>query len=344
MSFQVSLPDHIIIGASGGGAFYVNGSYDPASKLTYWGTGNPVPGYDATYRPGDNLYTSSVLALDPANGKVSWFHQYTPNDNRDYDETGSHILIDTKVNGEDRKIVSHAGRNGFEYVFDRGNGQFLKAGQYVKEATWTKGIDPKTGKPLEYDPGKDFQVYAEGVDVNQDKRTRRICPDTSGGNNYWPATYSRKTSLVYIPANEGCANLTPDQKSHVKGNFVGGTTADAGRITSSIIAVDPTTAQVKLRHEMPYPNFAGTLSTAGGIVVTALLDGTIVALDDQTLEELWRLNMGTGFNAPPMTYAVDGKQYIAIASGLFRNARNKLSRSPEMKNVSSATMIFVFGL
>jgi alcohol dehydrogenase (cytochrome c) len=329
---------------TGGGAFYVTGSYDPAAKLTYWGTGNPVPGYDASYRPGDNLYTSSVLALDPASGKITWFHQYTPNDNRDYDETGTHILIDAKVNGEDRKVVAHAGRNGFQYTFDRTNGQFLKAGQYVKEANWTKGIDPKTGKPLEYDPGKNFQVYAEGPDVNQDKRTRRICPDTSGGNNYWPSTYSRKTALLYVPANEGCANVTPDITSHVKGNFVGGQTADAGRITSSIIALDPTTSQVKMRHELAYPNFAGALSTAGGIVVTALLDGTIVALDDQSLDELWRVNMGTGFNAPPMTYSVGGKQYIAIASGLFRNARNKLSRSPEMKNVSSATMIFVFGL
>jgi alcohol dehydrogenase (cytochrome c) len=329
---------------TGGGAFYVTGSYDPATNLTYWGSGNPVPGYDASYRPGDNLYTSSVLAFDADSGKIQWHFQYTPNDSRDYDETGTHILIDTKVNGEDRKIVSHAGRNGFQYIFDRGNGQFLKAGQYVKEVTWTKGIDPKTGKPLEYDPSKPFQVYAEGDEANTNKRTRRICPDTSGGNNYWPSSYSQKTKLLYIPANEGCANVTPDTASHVKGNFVGGSTADAGRITSSVIAVDPVTAEVKMRKEMPYPNFAGVLSTAGGIVVTALLDGTIMAFDDQTLEELWRVNVGTGFNAPPMTYAVNGKQYIAIASGLFRNARNKLSRSPEMKNLSSATMIFVFGL
>jgi alcohol dehydrogenase (cytochrome c) len=101
---------------------------------------------------------------------------------------------------------------------------------------------------------------------------------------------------------------------------------------------------MKMRKAFAYPNFAGVLSTAGGIVMTALLDGTIVALDDQTLEELWSVNVGTGFNAPPMTYAVGGKQYIAIASGLFRNARNKLARSPDMKNFSNATMIFVFGV
>ncbi|HLH97785.1 MAG TPA: PQQ-binding-like beta-propeller repeat protein [Xanthobacteraceae bacterium] len=332
--------------ATGGGAFYVTGSYDPASNLTYWGTGNPVPGYDAARRPGDNLYTSSVLALDAANGKIGWYFQYTPNDNRDYDETGTHILIDTKVNGEERKIVSHAGRNGFEYVLDRGNGQFLKAVQHVDQVTWTKGIDPKTGKPVEYDPAKDFQVYAEGPDVNADKRTRRVCPDTAGGTNYWPASYSRRTSLIYIPALESCASVMPDYAMHVKSNFAGGTTGNTpgGGNTSSIVAFDPSTGEVKLRKTLPYPNFAGVLSTAGGIVVTALLDGTIVALDDSTLDELWSINVGTGFNAPPMTYAIDGKQYIAIASGLFRNARNRLGRSPELKNLPNATMIFVFGL
>jgi alcohol dehydrogenase (cytochrome c) len=330
---------------SGGGAFYVTGSFDPASNLTYWGTGNPVPGYDASRRPGDNLYTSSVLALDAGSGKMSWYFQYTPNDNRDYDETGSHILIDTKVNGEDRKIVSHAGRNGFEYIFDRGNGQFLKATQHVDQVTWTKGIDPKTGKPVEYDAGKDFQLYAEGPHVNDDKVTRRVCPDTAGGTNYWPASYSQKTKLIYIPALESCSAVTPDFAMHVKGNFAGGTTAGTtGSNSSSIAALDPATGELKLRKTFAYPNFAGVLSTAGGIVVTALLDGTIVALDDQTLEELWSVNVGTGFNAPPMTYAVDGKQYIAIASGLFRNARNKLARSPDMKNISNSTMIFVFGL
>ena len=193
---------------TGGGAFYVTGSYDPASNLTYWGTGNPVPGYDAARRPGDNLYTSSVLALDGGSGKINWYFQYTPNDSRDYDETGTHILIDTKVNGEDRRIVSHAGRNGFDYILDRGNGQFLKAVQHVDRVTWTKGIDPKTGKPVEYDPGKDFQLYADAPNANDDKVSRRVCPDTVGGTNYWPTSYSRRTGLIYIPAQEGCSTVT----------------------------------------------------------------------------------------------------------------------------------------
>jgi alcohol dehydrogenase (cytochrome c) len=329
---------------SGGGAFYVTGSYDPATNTTYWGSGNPVPGYDSTYRPGDNLYTNSLLAIDAATGKFNWHFQYTPNDNRDYDETGTHILIDTTINGENRKIVSHAGRNGFNYSFDRLNGQFLKAGQHVGKVTWTKGIDPKTGKPVDYDPARDVQIYAEPANVNDDKVTRNVCPDNAGGTNYWPAAYSPKTKFVYIPELEGCSDMTPDHSRHVKGKFDGGTYVNPGRISSGIVMFDPASGEVKKRADFAYPNFAGVLSTAGGIVVTALLDGTVVALDDQTLEELWRINVGTGFNAPPMTYAVDGKQYIAIASGLFRNAKNKLSKAPEMKNQSNATMIFVFGL
>jgi alcohol dehydrogenase (cytochrome c) len=329
---------------TGGGAFYVTGSYDPDTNVTYWGSGNPVPGYDSAYRPGDNLYTNSLLAIDAATGKFNWHFQYTPNDSMDYDETGSHILIDTKVDGDDRKIVSHAGRNGYNYVFDRLNGQFIKAVQHVGKVTWTKGIDPKTGRPVDYDPARDVQIYAEPANVNDDKVTRRVCPDNAGGTNYWPASYSRKTRMIYIPELEGCADITPDYTAHVKGKFAGGSYVNPGRITSGIVMLDPATGEVNKRIDLPYPNFAGVLSTAGGIVVTALLDGTILAFDDQTLAELWRINVGTGFNAPPMTYAVDGKQYIAIASGLFRNARNKLSRAPEMKHFSNATMIFVFGL
>jgi len=329
---------------TGGGAFYVTGSYDPQTNLTYWGSGNPAPGYDASHRPGDNLFTSSAIAFNVANGKMEWYFQYTPNDNRDYDETGTHILIDTKVNGEDRKIVTHPGRNGFNYTFDRVNGQFLKAGQYVGKVTWTKGIDPKTGKPVDYDPTKDFQLYAEPANVNADKTTRRVCPDQSGGNNFWPSSYSPKTQMLYIPSVEGCSDITPDHSAHVKGKFAGGTYVNPDRLTSGIVVVDPTTGTQKSRKDLPYPNSAGVLATAGGIVVTALLDGTIVALDDETLEQLWTVNVGTGFNAPPMTYAVDGKQYIAIASGLWRNAKGKLTRSPELRTHSQATMIWVFGL
>jgi alcohol dehydrogenase (cytochrome c) len=328
---------------TGGGALYVTGSYDPQTNLTYWGTGNPAPRYDSAYRPGDNLFTESTVAFDAATGEMQWYFQYTPNDNRDYDASGSQIIIDGRVNGEDRKLIVHADRDGFYYTFDRLNGQFLKGVQFGAKVTWTKGIDPKSGKPVDYDPGKDVQTYAHdwkgGTDV-----IRNACPDVHGGTNFWPHAYSQGTRLVYIAGNEGCANITPDPAAHVRGRFGGGGYVNEERITSAITAVDPMTGELKLRKDMPYANHAGVLATAGGIVVTALLDGTILALDDRTLDELWRINVGTGFVAPPITYAVDGRQYIAIASGLGPVARAKLARSPEMRNQPNATMLYVFGL
>jgi alcohol dehydrogenase (cytochrome c) len=337
---------------TGGGSFYGTGAYDPGNNLTYWGSGNPVPAYDSSFRPGDNLYTSSAIAFNAGSGKITWWHQYTPNDDRDYDETGAHVLIDTKINGEDRKILSHAGRNGFTYSFDRLSGQFLKATQHVKTLTWTKGIDPKTGKPIDYDPARDVQIYNEGAATLADKATRQICPSITGGTNFWPVSYSRKTGYLYIPAYEGCGKVTVDASAHVKGKFNGGAPGPDGPITSSITMLDPVSGEIKKRAELPYPNSSGTLSTAGGLVLTALLDGTIVALDDQTLDELWRFNVGTGVNAAPMTYAVNGKQYIAVSSGVccvrpsgqISNSLSSVKRNPELRNQSNATVLYVFGL
>jgi alcohol dehydrogenase (cytochrome c) len=328
---------------TGGGALYVTGSYDPANNLTYWGTGNPAPRYDSAYRPGDNLFTDSSVAFDAASGKMQWFFQHTANDNRDYDSAGPQILIDGKVNGEDRKLLVLANRNGFNYTVDRQNGQFLKAVQYAQKVTWTKGIDPKTGKPVDYDPTKDVQNFAldwkGGSEV-----MKNACPDVHGGTNFWPPSYSQKSRLLYITGNEGCADIVPDPTAHVQGKFGGGGYRNEARIESGLVVVDPASGEVKARKLHPYPNHSGVLTTAGGIVVTALLDGTVLAYDDETLQELWRFNTGTGFVAPPMTYAVDGKQYIAIASGLNPVARAKLARTPEMKNQSNATMLFVFAL
>jgi len=330
---------------TGGGAFYVTGSYDPDTNTTYWGAGNPSPKYDSSYRPGDNLYTNSVLALDAATGKLRWYHQYTPNDTMDFDETGSHILIDAMVNGEGRKIVSHAGRNGFAYSFDRLSGQFLKATPYAVKVTWTRGIDPKTGKPVDYDPGKDMQTYAEPIAKIVSGAKASFCPGVPGGNNFWSAAYSRKTRLLYIPELQDCTSVLRDQSRHVRGSFDGGTFSYDGRVTSSIVVLDPATGEISGRKDMPYGNAAGALATAGGLIFTALLDGTIMALDDQTLEALWSFNVGTGINAPPISYEVDGKQYIAIATGLTRNQVGRLANSPETRTLAKhATMLFVFGL
>ena len=129
------------------------------------------------------------------------------------------MLIDTKVNGEDRKVIAHPARNGFDYVLDRLNGQFLKGTQIVKELSWTKGLDPKTGRPIDYDASRDVQVYAEGAASVSDKNTHRICPSATGGTNFWPSSYSRRTGYMYIPAAEDCGQVSVDTSAHVKSRF-----------------------------------------------------------------------------------------------------------------------------
>jgi alcohol dehydrogenase (cytochrome c) len=189
--------------------------------------------------------------------------------------------------------------------------------------------------------------------VGVDKSVRSVCPTIAGGTNFWPASYSRSSSLLYIPTHEGCSQITVDTGAHVKGRFGGGRGGADGNVTGGLVMLDPATGELKKRVDLPYPDSAGVLSTAGGIVVTALIDGTILAYDDRTLDELWRINVGSGFNAPPMTYAVNGKQYIAIASGLCcagpgaappRNTRARLAQTPELRAQGNATVVWVFGL
>src|SRR5258707_6525867 len=145
---------------TGGGAVWVTGPYDPSTNQTIWGTGNPVPMFDPTYRPGDNLYTDSMISWNPDSGKMNWYFQYLPGDMWDYDEEGTHILIDGEINGQKHTLVTHSARNGFLYTFERANGQTVLAKPYLDKITWTKGIDQKTGKPIDYDPSKDLQVYS----------------------------------------------------------------------------------------------------------------------------------------------------------------------------------------
>src|SRR3984893_10987074 len=185
---------------TGGGAVWVTGTYDPDTNQTIWGTGNPVPMFDPFYRPGDNLYTNSAISWDPESGKMNWYFQYTPGDMWDYDEVGTHILIDGVVAGQPRKLITHSARNGYLYTMDRSNGTMVGAKPYMDNVNWTKGIDQKTGKPLDYDPNKDIQTYAGIGNLTPGAALKKVCPSIAGGNNYWPSSYSRNTKLIYIPA------------------------------------------------------------------------------------------------------------------------------------------------
>src|SRR6266851_5019118 len=332
---------------TGGGAVWVTGTYDPGTNQTLWGVGNPVPMMDARLRQGDNLFTNSVVSWDPDTGKMNWYFQYTPGDVWDYDEVGTHILIDRTIDGQPRKLVTRSARNGFVYTMERGNGVMVGAKPYM-EVNWTKGIDQKTRKPLDYDPNKDVQTYSGIADPTSDIPVKKVCPNRTGGNNYFPSAYSPKTQFLYIPATTACEFVTNDPALAKRepgwfGRSGGGYKVD-GRYESNLTAVDPVTLEIKKNVHLPYPNYSGTLATAGGLVFLALMDGTIAAFDDTTLNQLWKINVGAGFGAPPMTFEVNGKQYIAIASGPSATSRTKLLLTPELNDQRSATVLYVFSL
>src|SRR5258707_6407290 len=330
---------------TGGGAMWVTGSYDVASNQVIWGTGNPVPMFDPTYRPGDNLYTDSMISWDPDSGKMNWYFQYLPGDMWDYDEEGTHILIDGVIDGQKHTLVTHSARNGFLYTFERNNGQPVLAKPYVEKITWTKGIDQKTGKPVDYDPTRDLQVYSGGQNQTLTDRTKKLCPAMSGGNNFWPSSYSPKTKLMYIPAMTSCNEVTLDPSLSSKaGDWKGATFRHIERNARDLMPADPLTGEIKHKAHTPYPNNSGALTTAGGLVFTGFTDGTFLAYDDTTLEQLWKINVGIGFNAPPMTFEVNGKQYVAVLSGLSPITRRRHQFTPELREQRNQTMLFVFAL
>jgi len=256
------------------------------------------------------------------------------------------------VNGEDRKLVVHAARNGFYYALDRLNGSFVLGKQYVDKLTWTTGLDPKTGRPLNYDPTKDVQEYTKGTHGSRANPQGTTCPSNDGGKNWPPSAYNPQLGLLFITAVEGCNMIeTLEQKSFVeqggtvrpRDRFGGGAPKSTERRYGSLKAIDPTTGETKATTKFPYQPYSGVLATAGNIVFTGHLDGTFAAYDAKTLEELWSHNVGAGINAPPITYSANGKQYVAVLVGA-RERPNVVRESPELKNVATTHMLFVFGL
>jgi alcohol dehydrogenase (cytochrome c) len=329
----------------GAASFWQTGSWDPKLNLTYWGTGQPTPMFDPQYRPGDNLYSNSTLALDPQTGKIKWYFQYTPGDFMDYDEVGIHQLVDTKINGEDRNIIAHFSRNGFFYTIDRTNGQFIQAEPYAMRINWTDGIDPKTGKPVEYDPKKDLQTYKIGSAAGRRAQgTIQNCPHMAGGVNWFPTTYSLRTHLSYGGGLEACSDITPDPSNDASGDYwLGGKFASSVVEHGSVTAMDPATGKKVAQLPTDYPVHSGVTSTAGGLLFTSTYDGTIYALDDETLKPLWSFSTGSFSAAAPMTYAINGKQYVAVLIG-NRKDFDIISKRPELKDMQNTSMLYVFSL
>lgn len=341
---------------TGGASLWTTGSYDVAQRLVIEGAAQPVPMFDPEFRPGDNLYSNSALAFDIDTGKIKWFFQYTPNESWDYDAQGVHMLIDADFKGQaGKKMVLHFDRNGFAYQLDRTTGQFLNAVLYLDKANWTAGIDPKTGKPVEYDPSKAIQTYIPATRwARADTVAKTACPPLEGGLRWQPPAYNPVKHLAYSGGEDGCntKQIVPVISRGPGGNIVDdapggrtggkpGTSTNNGTLHGLLTILDVTTGNLKARMPLPHSNRSGMLSTAGGLVFTANIDGSITAHNDETLAELWRFETGTAIKAPPMSYAIGNKQFIAVMVGAPGAGG---ADWPELKDQLPAAMLYVFSL
>jgi alcohol dehydrogenase (cytochrome c) len=309
----------------GGGGVWQTASYDPATNLVYYGTGDAFPSFDPEFRPGDNLFTASTIALDADTGKIVWYFQETPNEHWDFDTPSPKMLYEVSVNGETRKVVANFSRNGFYYTLDRTNGQFLRADQYQEKVNWTKGIDPKTGKPVDYDPTRGVQLYA-GVGGMRGKPGQEACPWYNGSPTFFPPTLDQKRMIAYVGGAEGCwAGTNVKTPLDETKDYVGlpPCCQEQGRVTAhgAIWAMDLRTGKLVAKTQFPAISESGMLSTEGDLLFNGRPDGHLMAYDSDTLKELWSFSVGTPITAPPMSYSVGGKQYVAVVAGGAVGAR-----------------------
>lgn len=304
---------------TGGAPVWLTGSYDPELNLVYWGTGNPGPDFNPKQRPGDNLYSDSAIALDADTGKLKWHFQFTPGDPYDYDAVQIPVLVDTNWNGRPRKLMMWANRNGFFYVLDRTNGEFLLGRAFVK-VNWASGLDAK-GRPIETPQPQGTATF----------------PGVTGGTNWYSPSYSPRTGLFYVAAwEEFGAVFIPEQSEYKEGQRFGGGVhvspfegAEHPGLSrrspvnvytdraahGAILAIDPHTGARKWAFQMYDVTMSGVLSTASDLVFAGGREGYFHALDARTGAPLWKVQLGGEIASGPMSYQVDGKQYVAIAGG-----------------------------
>ena len=319
---------------TGGGGTWGVGSYDPELDLLYWGVGQPYPDYDGDAREGDNLYTNSVVALEPDSGKLRWHYQYTPHDMWDWDGVNESVLVEWKDRGRSVKALVHADRNGHFYALDRESGKFLYAKPFVR-VTWNKGFTA-TGRPI-FDSAA-FPTY-EGVTV---------CPGAAGGKEWNSMSYSPLTGLVYVPAIENCAVFTNygiKAKAQSLPPGPDGFRYLAGEAYGKVMAIRADTGEPTWEVKIRTPAGGGMLSTAGRLVFTGDAEGNLLAYDAETGKELWAFQTGSGIRASPVTFLLDGVQYVAVASGMGGAVGGYTGPgAPWMKNYRSGSTLYVFRL
>ena len=289
----------------GGGTTWLPGTFDPELNTLYWGTGNPAPDYDGSIRPGDDLYTSSLLALDPDTGKLKWYFQFSPHDLYDYDAAQTPVLVNAKFKGQPRKLIVTANRNGFLYVLDRTNGRFLFAKAFMTNQNWASGID-ENGRPVPAGPVPD----EKGV---------RVCPANGGATNWYSPSYDPGTHVFYFRSFEDCATIQARPKPFQEGAAYYATgTRDADEPGKGYInAFNLDTLDFSWRALQIGRNkgWGGLMSTATGLIAYGDDAGNFVILDGHTGKALWHFHAGQLIHASPVSYAIDGKQYFAIAAG-----------------------------
>ena len=309
--------------ATGGGSAWITGTYDPALDLMYWGTGNPGPDFDGSVRPGDNLYTSAVVALDPDDGTLRWHYQWTPHDVWDYDGINENILFEQGG----RKLLAHFDKNGYLFILDRTNGTLVHATPFGR-VTWGD-IEPKTGRVT--------------VKATPTPAGTLICPGPAGLKEWPHATYSPKTGLLYTPVVEACGVFKLKPTTFREGMpYWGGEASVTGQEQwGHVKAFDPATGQEVWSWRHDHPMVASVLATAGDLVFTGTPKGEFIALHARTGALLWRFQTGSGIHSNPVTYAVNGQQFIAVPTGWGGWVKGY---APEMYGAPRGTALFVFAL
>ncbi|HYX59461.1 MAG TPA: PQQ-dependent dehydrogenase, methanol/ethanol family [Streptosporangiaceae bacterium] len=285
--------------ARGGANCWLTGTYDPELNLLYVGTGNPAPDFDGEVRPGDNLFTDSLVAVDPDVGEIRWHYQYNPHDVWDYDSISEHILFEL----EGRKVLAHFDKNGYGFILDRTDGQLIRVFPFVDRITWGE-ITPDGKVTPKMFPDK------EGEPVH-------FWPGPAGGKEWTHAAYSPDTGLLYVPVQEVGATATRRRREFKEGipYWGAGVAVDIEDAYGSVSAFDPATGQETWRWRNETPMCASVLATGGGLVFAGEPTGEFNALNARTGEQLWQFQCGSGHHSSPTTYSVGGRQYIAVPSG-----------------------------
>jgi alcohol dehydrogenase (cytochrome c) len=291
----------------GGAGVWVTGAYDPELNLLYFGTGNPGPDYHSESREGDNLYSTSLLALNADTGQLRWHYQFTPHDVHDWDSTEVPILADIPVAGQPRKVVMFANRNGFYYTLDRITGKVIVAKPFV-QTTWAKEVD-RVGRPILL-PG---HMPSETGTVT--------CPDITGGTNFWQPSYDPSTRTFFVNAREACMTFYSWKPEYKEGErFTGGAgqrvSSSESPVYGALRAIDPATGDRKWEFRYLSPSTAGLLTTASGLIFSGDNDGNLLALDSRGGKLLWRYQMGANMHGTsPITYMLDGRQQLLVPAG-----------------------------